>query len=330
MFGSHLTQSRVTTLISCCWNQRGTTSHSAFCGERNFRRHNGNVAAQCVSQACLKWDAQSDLLNSSADLTSSSPANHQRSTTRIRCKLPECWNRWADYLVPNLHPGCCFYYAKAPPASLEGTKLASSNSLNPEGEIACFAANVRSICILDQTWGNLDRFQWQTRFTDTDIRNRMLYSIMHRNTSHHSQLIQLLGFCYCSVRLSEVCSVNGRHQPVWLWVVLDGWPAAAILGCIMWLATLRPSLGNGPAGCRGAYLSHGALLGMSFKEISPVAASEGFPSALANWGLLSKRPRCFFLLACFYFSKYSGTQLSMKGTLEPCLDRSPRWFPNDP
>lgn len=126
---------------------------------------------------------------------------------------------------------------------------------------------------------------------------------MHTNTSHHFQLIQLLGFGYCSVRLSEVCSVNGRHQPVWLWVVLDGWPAAAIPGRVMWLTPLHPSLGNGPAGCGGAYPSHGALLGMSFKENSPLAAREGFPSALTNFSTGASSLKGFWEL---YTSLHGG------------------------
>lgn len=137
---------------------------------------------------------------------------------------------------------------------------------------------------------------------------------MHTNTSHHFQLIQLLGFGYCSVRLSEVCSVNGRHQPVWLWVVLDGWPAAAIPGRVMWLTPLHPSLGNGPAGCGGADPSHTALLGMSFKENSPLAARHGFPSALTDslkgaFSLKGFWELCRSLLAGFHWPTFTSLNI---------------------
>lgn len=63
---------------------------------------------------------------------------------------------------------------------------------------------------------------------------------------------------------------------------------------------------------------------MSFKENSPVAAREGFPSALANsstgasslkgfWELCSSL-LAGFSWACFHFAKYSGAQLSVKET----------------
>lgn len=59
--------------------------------------------------------------------------------------------------------------------------------------------------------------------------------------------------------------------------------------------------------------SHTALLGMSFKENSPLAARQGFPSALTGasslkglWELCRSLFAGFFLLAHFYFFKYSG------------------------
>lgn len=74
---------------------------------------------------------------------------------------------------------------------------------------------------------------------------------------------------------------------------------------------------------------------MSFKENSPVAAREGFPSALANsstgasslkgfWELCSSLLAVF---SCFYFAKYSGAQLSVKRSLDYCLDWAPHRIP---
>lgn len=76
-------------------------------------------------------------------------------------------------------------------------------------------------------------------------------------------------------------------------------------GPIMWLTSLHPSLGNGPAGCGGVGPSHGPC-GSVVWEPSPLAAREGFLYALTTSStgastLKSFRELCRNLLSGFHW-----------------------------
>lgn len=118
------------------------------------------------------------------------------------------------------------------------------------------------------------------------------YSIKTSPLPMYSYTEPILLFQICS-RLLIGSSVHGRHWLVCLWcwmadLLPPSWPHHVT-------HSLPPSLGNGPAGCRGVGPAPGALGGVSFKSHLPGCQRRlSFRlNNLLDWGLHSRASGSF-------------------------------------